>query len=288
MVVYFCNAMNFTILNLIIIISALFIVLILFKLGKKQRKNKATINQGLNSTLSEAVTEDQKSEDRSIFKFIGFITLIPIITTAFILIFSIGGCSSDFKTSIIVLEQNGQKYIYHSSPFLMQNSIDNGKTVDISLYSKINLYSLEESIYVEPHDVKAFAAMATNRFKIVEYDHVSHAGFVIESDSLIYNIETEVIPSQKIGDTKTKQSIIISDGLKDLRIEYILNGVERIALRNCEVKSVWSVSSPYAGKTVGSHVDRLLVNVKDVMHYFNPSVQMELEEDQNILLIQLN
>jgi hypothetical protein len=238
-------------------------------------------------TPSNEPAEDPKKKGNNIFKMIGCITLIPIITTAVILIFFVGGCSSDVRNAIIVLEQENQKYVYHSNPFLLEDTIENEKFVDVSFYSKINLYPLDEGIYIAPSDLKPFAAIATNRFNFVDYDQGSHAGFIIEGDSLLYDIEREVIPSDKIGEAKTKESIIISNGTKELRIEYVLNGAEREAIRNCEIKSVWSVTSPYAGKTVGNYVDHLLVNATEVLRFFNPSVEVEFVEEDNILYLHI-
>lgn len=110
---------------------------------------------------------------------------------------------------------------------------------------------------------------------------------MVVSDSILYTTERTTVPTDKIGKTINLETITISDGEKELVVEYKIDGFDRIAIRNCEVKSVWEVTNPYPGKTVGNYRDKLLVNATEVMRYFNPNAKIEFTEDKEILLIRL-
>jgi hypothetical protein len=106
------------------------------------------------------------------------------------------------------------------------------------------------------------------------------------SDSAQFTIENKTIPTEKIGKSILEYTIFISDGDKELVIQWNKDN-EIVPIRNCVIKSVWEVSNPYPGKTVGNYRDKLLVNVSEVLHFFNSNAQMTIEEDGELLLIRL-
>lgn len=280
--------MNPIVMILLIAVPMITVMVISIRLGKKQKLMNEQRSKDILTMPMEDIEKKYKPTQKKISKMIGMAVLIPILSTAFILIFSLGGCSSDATISVLVLEKENQKYVYHSNSFFVKNDIENGNVVDISFYSKLTVYPLKKGIFVDPKDLQAIASFATGQFEILEYDQGSHAGFVIDSDSSLYNEESKAVPTDKIGKTVRQETIIISDGQKELLIEYQRDGADEIPIRNCEIKSVWEVTNPYPGKTVGNYRDKLLVNATEVLRYFNPNAQMELIDDGEVLLVRID
>lgn len=263
----------------------LVVIVVSTKAGKKQKEMNERKLEDLRNLSPEEVEKKYQPAQKKISKMIGLAVFLPILATAIVIIFSVGGCSSDAKTPVLVIEEDGKKYVYHRVRFFLENSIKRDEFIDVSNHSKIDIYPLKEGVFVDPYDIEPFAAFATDQFEFIEYDQGSHAGFFVQSDSMLYSSESKPIPTDKIGKSSTLETIIISDGEKELKIEYEFDGIKRHPVRNCEIKSVWTMSNPYPGKTVGNYVDRLLVNATEVMRYFNPNAKMELVDDGEILLL---
>lgn len=278
--------MNTIIMILLIVVPTILVIVISSIAANKQKKIKKEIEEDIKKGNFDQVEIKQKTSQKKISKLIGTAVLLPILSIGVILFFTIGGCSSDVKTPILVLEQEGLNYVFHGNSFFLENDIEKGGFVDLDLFSKVIIYPLKDGIYMDPNDIQGVSCIATGQFNLIEYDQGSHQGFVVISDSAQFTIENKTIPTEKIGKSILEYTIFISDGDKELVIQWNKDN-EIVPIRNCVIKSVWEVSNPYPGKTVGNYRDKLLVNVSEVLRFFNSNAQMTIEEDGELLVIRL-
>jgi len=144
--------MNTIIMILLIVVPTILVIVISSIAANKQKKIKKEIEEDIKKDFDQ-VEIKQKTSQKKISKLIGTAVLLPILSTGVILFFTIGGCSSDVKTPILVLEQEGLNYVFHGNSFFLENDIEKGGFVDLDLFSKVIIYPLKDGIYMDPNDI---------------------------------------------------------------------------------------------------------------------------------------
>lgn len=278
--------MNTTIIITLSVIVMITVMILTAIASIRQKKiNQEQLKTHSNEDIKEAL-QSKKVNQKKLSWIIGSAVFLPILSVGIILFFTIGGCSSTVKNPIIILEQEGDKYVFHSDPFILKKNIEKGGFVELNVFSKVTVYPLNDGVYVEPNDLISFIALAINQFETIKHDQGSHNGFVVPLETSYSTLTKEIVPTEKIGETNNQFTLKIEGNNKELLIQWN-NGKKIEPILNCEIKSVWEVTNPYPGKTIGNYRDKLLVNASKVINYFNPSAQINMGEDSDLLVIRL-
>jgi hypothetical protein len=219
-------------------------------------------------------------------RLLGVSVTLFVLSIGLLVFFMIPSCSSTLRSPVVVLLKDGNKFVYHGNPYLIEKAIENGEAVETEFYSTVDVYPIDGALYISPSEVQAFAALFGQQYRIIMYEQPAHQGFFVETDDSRYVYTTSVIPTDRIGVTEREHVIELSNADSSVnRTIRWRQGDETIPIENCEIKSIWVVSNPYPGKTVGNWRSQVLVNLSELVAYFDSNASIELNEDQNILVL---
>lgn len=272
---------TFALIIMLLTIGISILIPLLVKRVKSLEKQKES---GL--TKSDNLVHKNQASAK-INRSIGLVVSMFVLAVGVSLFLLIPGCSSTEQKPIVVLLKDNKKYVYHAFPSLLLSAIENQEVVETGFYSSISVYPLNNDLYIAPSDLLPFAMLIAQHYEIVHYDQRSHQGFFMENDAFKLKKSTERIATDKIGQTEQLHRIQLSNSREEKSVEISWSeGSTLTPLSNCEIKSVWVVSNPYPGKTVGNYSDRLLVNITNLIDYLKPTATITLDEEHNLLLLE--
>jgi len=138
---------------------------------------------------------------------------------------------------------------------------------------------------MRPDNLERIVNILSGNFKIIEKNESSYNGYAVNDSSGVYNFKVQNKAGSKIGEIQAINVVTLSDKShrsKHMEIKWkTLPELE--AIENCSVESIWVVSNPYPGKTVGNWEDDILVNIDDINAFYGNLFELDFDEEASVL-----
>lgn len=275
-----------TTLIIVIIGSSILLSIVLRSMLKRPSSN-----QHFNVSNTEPVKGASNSENEGVhssknvkakkrpFIAVAVFALVGILPIFFLT----KGCSSDYLNVTFAVEENGKKYLFSSSEFLVKNAIKKNE-VPPALNSNI-IYIIDDGIYMRPSEIDQVVNILSENYKLIDKQEPSYNGYAVEDSIKVFSKRTQNKAGKKIGETEVVQIATLSKPpfLKQtLEIKWkTLPELEAIA--NCSIEDIWVVTNPQPGTTVGNWEEDVLVNIETINQFFDNSFEVIYDEEAAVV-----
>lgn len=234
----------------------------------------------------EAKTTHKLEPHKKTTKIVSLTVVSSLLILGVSLLFLLKGCDNEGEYALIVVEKDDNKYVYYYSDYFMEKKIEEKETIDITYFSKLMIYSVDDDLYVNPTDIEGLVNILTDNTNFYTYDQVSFQGFVTSKEDSNYDYTLLTKPTEKIGETYNEFHVEIKYDNNTHLIKWE-NKDDFAPIQNCELKSVWEVSNPYPGKTVGTFRKMILIKLDDLVQLIAPNTSYRYDKEDNLLFISL-
>jgi len=202
------------------------------------------------------------------------------------LLLGITSCSDDRKLVNLALKKGEKVYLlpYNIDKNALEKQLSEEKTPTISNSAQI----IEDrgAIYVEPKDFEKIVNLIAGNYVLFEEKESSHDGYVALDDKDIFEYKINNVNTEKIGQQIKEGVIQIYSPSQTKSLEIVWNSLpEPKAKKNCIVKRLWVVKHPYPGKTVGDYQNAVVINLNDIVAFYDNGTILKYEESDEILYI---
>lgn len=275
----------FIIISAIVISFALpFMVRRLINRNKNEVSNVSTFTNNEKTNSSEKsndqnkVIRKSKNKNRLLISF-----LVPIIFVAIPILISVNSCESDYSKVTFAIENKGKNFIYNSNEFLVNQAILENE-VPTGFNNNI-IYFIDQNIYMSPNNLEGVINILSGNYRFIEQKEPSYDGYAVKDTSNVYNFKVQNKAGSKIGEVHAINIVTLTDKShrsKNMEIKWrTIPDLE--AIQNCSVESIWVVTNPYPGKTVGNWEDDILVNIDDINAFYGNLFELVFDEEASVL-----
>ena len=276
-----------TTLIIVIIGSSLVLILMLSNMLKRRSTN-THFNTGSIEPKVDSVPTSSKdslsSEKKGKVKRRPFIVLLSLgLAVAMPIFFLTKGCSSDYLNVTFVIEENGKKYLFSKSEFLVKNAIKKNE-VPPTLNSNL-IYIIDEDIYMRPSDIEDVVNILSENYKFIEKQEPSYNGYAVKDSVEVFTSRVQNKAGKKIGETEVIQIATLSKlspSKQTMEIKWkTVPSLE--AISNCSIEDIWAVTNPQPGTTVGNWEEDVLVNTETINKFFNNTFELIYDEESAVV-----
>ena len=202
-------------------------------------------------------------------------------------IYGLSACSADQKVVNIAVSKQGKVYLYSlMGKQVAELQINQG---DMPTIMKSTLVIPEKDVvFMSPSHLAEIANILGGNYSIIEKKEKSFDGYVVLENKKLFNQQFQNEDSGEIGKMIGKMTVSLTKSNTDKPYEIIWQiKPEQEAIKNCEVKSLWMKSTvPTDGDTYYSE-DHVLVNLNDIIQFYNSKAKVIYNEGAELLYIYL-
>lgn len=214
------------------------------------------------------------------------ITAVNLLILVVILV----GCdmSDDRKLVHLAIKKDGKTYLFSNmGSFITQNSISKNESPPIMKTTQV----IEEGgdIYVQTSDLEKIVNLISGNYELFSYQEKSYDGYVVEGDYEVYDKKYGTESTAKIGQMISKANVNISDTsqMKEYEISWHRSPNQK-PVKNCEEMDLWVDKSYKPGTTTLAQQAYIVVNLSDIVNFYNSNVSIEYSEEDEILYVIVN
>ncbi|MBW8243945.1 hypothetical protein K1F50_14145 [Muricauda oceani] len=195
-------------------------------------------------------------------------------------------CSDERKFVNLALKIDQKIYLV---PFFANQSIlENQLSEDVtpSVTSFVQIIEEDGTFFVEPRNFEKILNLIADNYVIYEKKEKTHDGYLAFGNNDIYNHSIQNVNTDKIGQQINQEVVRIFNNAQDRSLEIVWTRFPRpVAEKNCVVKNVWVVSSPYQGTTIGNYEETVLIDLNDIVDFFDNGTRLTYNEREGILYV---
>jgi len=203
-----------------------------------------------------------------------------------LLLFLMVGCSDDRKPVNLALK-NGEKV--YLTPLIAKKEVvalqmSQNKTPEIS--KSFQLVEDHGDLFVEPRNFKNVLNLIANNYTLYNKNEGVYDGYVAFEDQDVFEYTVKNINTDRIGEQLRKESILVKDMNSGKTLEIVWsNSPKTKAEKNCILKRLWVVEHPYPGKSVGDYQNSVVINLNDIVDFYDNGTSLEYDENDEILYV---
>lgn len=213
------------------------------------------------------------------------IVVVAVFITLILSLFALG-CSDDRKFVNIALKTGQKVYLLPSiaDKVVLEHQLSKDLTPSIS--KSVAIVEDDGDFFVEPRDFERILNLIADNYIIYGEKEQTHDGYVAFGESEVYSYAINPVNTDKIGQQLNQGSIRITNGTSDKSLEIVwVDFPEPRAVANCTVKKIWVVTSPYQGTTIGNYEDTVMINLGDIIEFYDNGTRLEYVEDEEMLYV---
>lgn len=195
-------------------------------------------------------------------------------------------CSDDRKFVNLALKKGEKVYLLPSNTDknALKKQLSKGETPTVS--NSVQIIEDRGALYVEPKNFEKVVNLIAGNYVLFEEKESSHDGYVAFNDKDIFEYKVNNVNTEKIGQQIKQEIIQISNPSETKSLEIVWSSFpEPKAKKNCVVKRLWVVEHPYPGKTVGDYQNAVVINLNDIVAFYDNGTTLKYEENNKILYI---
>lgn len=195
------------------------------------------------------------------------------------------GCMADLSPDVVNLavKKEGKTYVYSNmGKFIIESQI---KQKQSPTYSASTFLYKDDGLFVEPGSAKDLVNVFSNNLCYYDFKEKSFDGYVTYDSLEVFKNDNTTQSTEKIGEQIIIYTVKFLNGDKSMLIKWSYNTktAEFKAIKNCELRSFYSQSSPYPGNTVTSSYDHLVIPLDKIAVFYNR--KYTYDEEQKVFFI---
>jgi hypothetical protein len=200
--------------------------------------------------------------------------------------------ASQTKNTIVnlALKKNNETYVFSKlGSFITKISIE--KNESPSVFPFLQVFD-DEGLFVSPDNLEDIVNVIGGNYELFPYKEKSYEGYFTGAEESLYqsnnvNRSTEVVGQQMRENTITLSTLNSSD-IFEIVYEQNPKSGDYTAIRNCELKSFRITRSYRPGESTTSSEDYLMVNLDDIVTFYDPNIKLELNDEEQLLYVIFN
>ncbi len=196
------------------------------------------------------------------------------------------GCSDDRKYVGIALKKDQKVYLM---PTIADKDVLEHQLSEDMIPGVSNFVQIVEDggdLFVGPRDFERILNLIAKNYIVYERKEKTHDGYVAFGEDHVYNYSIKHENTDKIGQQISLETIMIKNNASDDLLEIVwTNFPQPQAKKNCTVKKIWVVTSPYEGKTIGNYEETVLINLNEIVDFYGNGVRLEHNKKQGMLYV---
>lgn len=195
-------------------------------------------------------------------------------------------CSGDRKFVNLALKKDHKVYLvpFIASRVVLEQQLSENETPTI--FKFLGIIEDNGELFVETKDLEKILNLIGNNYVLLRKEEKAHDGYVAFGDMNIYNYSIKTINTDKIGQQIYKPTIVVTNPSTNKTLEIVWSSIpEPTAEKNCTNKRVFVTENPYPGKTVGSYKKVVVVNLNDILDFFDNGTTLEYDKSEKILYV---
>jgi len=203
------------------------------------------------------------------------------------LFFIIGSCSDDRKMVNLALKEEGKVYLVPlmAKKEMLEPQLSRNKTPEVS--KSLQLIQDHGDLFIEPRNLKNMVNLIANNYTLYGKNEGTYNGYVVFEHQEAFEYTVNNVNTDKIGEQLKQETIRIKGENSGKILEIVWSSSPKPKVeKNCVVKRLWVVEHPYPGKSVGDYQNAVVVNLNEVINFFDNGTRLEYDEDgENLYVI---
>ena len=216
-----------------------------------------------------------------------FLFLFIIITVGVSLFLVLGGISGQRHMVLLGLQEGDSTFLYtqataQSLPFMFeQNSSP-------PLMASMEVFVDDGKVYSNPLQCQDLAILLGGGMNRHPRAESGFEGYLTKGSGEAYALNTQNRNTERLGEQEILYEVMLTNAQGfQRRIAWTLqttNGKLRKE-ENCKVKHFQIATNPAPGETVVSSQPQVVVELQELVDFFDPTAEIEWNEDQGVLMI---
>lgn len=209
-----------------------------------------------------------------------------LAVVVFVLTLFATGCSDDRKLVNVALKKEGKVYMlpFIAEPQTLEFQLSNNETP--TLIKDVDIVKDKDILYVTPEDFLRILNLIADNYILYDKQEGAFDGYVGFGRKEVIKFGTKQVNTDKIGKQIRKQIIVLENPKSKKQMEIIWSDDPKpLAYANCVVKSLWTLESPYPGRTIGNYKDTVLINLNQIVDFYNNGMRLEYNEKEEMLYL---
>lgn len=201
--------------------------------------------------------------------------------------FFISSCETDNIIVNLALKKDGKTYVFSKlGTFITKTKL--GKNESPSVFPFLRIFN-DDGLFVSPDNLEDIVNAIGGNNDMFPFPEQSYDGYFTAPKESLFNSEyvnksTAVVGQQIRQTTVTLVQLNNSDTF-EIVYEYNASAGEYMAVKNCVMKSFWITESIYPGESTTSSEDFLMVNLNDIVNFYDSNIKLELNNAEQLLYI---
>lgn len=201
--------------------------------------------------------------------------------------FFIFSCETENAVVNLALKKDNKTYLFSKmGDFIVESSLEKGESP--AAFGFIRLFE-DDGLYVAPNDCEEIVDVLAGNYHLYPYQEKSYEGYITSGEKEIFTTSFSNVSTEKIGEQIRESRIEIVNPVSAQVLEivwtYNQKTGESKAVQNCELKSFWITTSVQPGETVTSSEDFIMVDLNELVEFFDNGSTLEYNADEEILYI---
>lgn len=204
-------------------------------------------------------------------------------------VFSLFTISCETETAIVnlAIKKDGKTYVYSKlGEFFVENSIKKNESPSVMAFCKV---FNDEGLYTSPENLEDIANLLGGNYRIFPFPEASYDGYITATQNSLYTRTSKNQSTAKVGEQIRVTTVDLrnpkNNKIYSIQWEWNPSDKKNIALNNCEIKTFWIKRKIDSGETVTSSEDFVMVNLNDIVKFYNDQLQLEFNPDEKLIYI---
>lgn len=199
-------------------------------------------------------------------------------------------CETENLLVNLALKKQGKTYVFSKlGSFITKTTLDNNESP--SVFPFVQIFN-DDGLFVSPDHIEEIVNTVGGNYELFPFEEKSYDGYFTAPKNSLYssnnvNRSTEVVGEQ-IRETTITLNKLEGTQVYEIVYEYNPASGEYKAIKNCKEKSFWITRSIQPGETTTSSEDFIMVNLNEIVTFYDSNLELKLNTEEQLLYIIAN
>ncbi len=199
--------------------------------------------------------------------------------------FFIGG-HLEGKSVLIGLKKNDKVYLmpFPANRNILEEALrQNTKPI---FHKSFNLIEEDGTYYMDPNQLESLVHLIADDYILYDQKEPSFDGYVLQGMRNLYSFGSQIENTKVKGEQVQHYEVTLHHNITNQTMEIGWLGYTKVKpLQNCVVKKIKDVTNPFPGTSIGSVKETIVVDLQDILDFYNNGNTLEYNEEENVLYV---
>jgi len=193
--------------------------------------------------------------------------------------------TDDRKSVHLILKKDGKMYMFSRlGTMITKNKLD--KNESPTIVASTGIVKKDGELYTEPRYVENIVNLISGNYVIHDYEEKSFDGYITEGKHEVYNKKYDSESTERIGKMISIANIYLSniDQTRKYHISW-QRSPNQSPIMNCTEMALWVDKSYKPGERTTAMDNLIMINLNDMVEFYQPNVKLDYNEEEEILYI---